>query len=313
MILAGGRSSSGPGGAESHWAGLVHEILRPLQDLCTEIQRIVFPAVPPRYFPHCLAPLSGTNCAAQTMLLRSWHCPIWPWTEELSLQGRREIPNASVLCFLLKSLRACTIGNGGNPGGRRLSASGFLVLVFIHRCQAARPQLPPPAASSQLRQPWTPSNHNCTLCWAQFVPASVRSAERMWTGHFVAVDSSMAVYGWGDRNSVFPLDSFLRPVWPFPAKLSSYRYVRYVLLFISILSCFLARDAFFFVFADACKRLRCFCLPAHAVWTPEGMNTLFPMFENSLLKKHCELFVFCVKQWLQSASTEARLVGALCV
>jgi hypothetical protein len=44
---------------------------------------------------------------------------------------------------------------------------------------------------------------------------------------------------------VFPLDSFLWPVWPFPAKLSGYRYVRYVLLFISILSCFLARDAFF--------------------------------------------------------------------
>ena len=169
------------------------------------------------------------------------------------------------------------------------------------------------------RQPWTPLNHNCTLCWAQFVPASLRSAERMWTGHFVAVDSSMAVYGSGDRNSVFPLGSFLRPVWPFPAKLSGYRYARYVLLFISMLSCFLARDAFF-VFADACKPFRCFCLSVHAVWTPEGMKTLFPIFENSLFwktrvscGKHCELFVFCVKQWLQSASTEARSVGALCV
>ena len=287
MILTGGRSSSGPGGAESHWAGLVHEILRPLKDLCTETQRIVFPAVPPSYFPHCLAPLSGTNCAAQIMLLRSWHCPIWPWTEELSLQGRREIPNASVLCFLLKSLRACTIGNGGNPGGRRLSASGFLVLVFIHRCQAARPQLPPPAASSQLRQPWTPSNHNCTLCWAQFVPASVRSAERMWTGHFVAVDSSMAVCGWGDRNSVFPLDSFLWPVWPFPAKLSGYRYVRYVLLFISILSCFLARDAFFLCLlmlangfgVFACQRMQFELLKG---WAPYFQCLKTPCFEKTL-------------------------------
>jgi hypothetical protein len=91
----------------------------------------------------------------QIVLLRSWHCPM-----DLTLDGRAVTPGEARNSKYFRALRVCAIGNGGNPGGRRLSASGFLVSVFIHRCQAARPQLPPPAASSQLRQTQLAQQHS---------------------------------------------------------------------------------------------------------------------------------------------------------